>query len=222
MVIYMKILFQGDSVTDAGRNRGVEIPNFDLGSGYVNLVCSRLTCDNPKIEIYNRGVSGDRIADAYSRWLEDTLNMEFDVFSALFGINDTGFGLRMNRGSSLERFEFIYDRMLFEVREKAPDCKMILAAPFIFKLRHEESGCDIYNNWDAWYSEIRGRGEIVKKLAEKYNARFLPLLDIFENARREIAPAEHWSRDCIHPTPAGHELIARSWINAMGDVLNAE
>lgn len=215
----MKILFQGDSITDAGRNKNTTAANCDLGGGYVNLVAARLTCDNPGIEIFNRGVSGDRIADAYGRWIEDTLNIEFDVFSALFGINDTGFSLRLNRGSDLERFEFIYDRMLYEVREKRPDCKMILIAPFLFKMKDETNGCDIWNDWETWSGSIRQRGEIVRKLAEKYNARFLPMFDIFEKAQRDIAPAEHWSQDCIHPTPAGHELIARSWIDTMKDIL---
>ena len=215
----MKILFQGDSITDSGRGRNVTAPNRELGAGYVNLIASRITCDNPKIEVCNRGVSGNRIADAFARWIEDTLNLEFDVFSALFGINDTGFGLRLNMGSDMQRFEFIYDRMLYEVREKRPDCKMLIIAPFIFKMKDEQNRCDIYNDWDIWYKSIRRRGEISEKLADKYGAGFLPMLDIFEKAQRDIAPAEHWSLDCIHPTPAGHELIARSWIDAMKDIL---
>ncbi|MCQ2386154.1 MAG: lysophospholipase, partial [Clostridia bacterium] len=66
------ILFQGDSITDFGRSRSVKEPNRDLGTGYVNLIASRLTCDNPEISVYNRGVSGNRIVDMYARWEEDT------------------------------------------------------------------------------------------------------------------------------------------------------
>lgn len=215
----MKILFQGDSVTDAGRERGILVPNRGLGSGYVNLIASRLSCDNPGMKVYNRGVSGNRIADAYARWIEDTLNIEFDILSILLGINDTGFGLRMNIGSKPGRFEFIYDCMLYEVKEKNPDCTIVLIQPFIFKMKDESNNCDIFNDWDIWSSEIGERGEIVKNLSKKYGARYLPMSDIFCRAQAEIAPAEHWSSDCIHPTLAGHELIARSWIDLMKDVL---
>lgn len=214
----MKILFQGDSITDAGRNRTEERPNCGLGNGFVNLIASRLTCDRDDIDIYNRGVSGDRIGDTYRRWLEDMRNVDFDVISIMSGINDTGFGLRMGKGSDMERYEFIYDRMLYEVKESHPDSMMILVQPFLFKVKDESNNCDIWNDWDIWSGQIEERGRITKRLAEKYGARFLPMFEIFREAQKKF-PAEHWSLDCIHPTPAGHELIARHWLEAMKDIL---
>ena len=214
----MKILFQGDSITDAGRNRAETCPNMGLGCGYVNLIASRLTCDRDDIEIYNRGVSGDRIGDTYHRWLEDMKNVEFDVISIMSGINDTGFGLRMGKGSDIDRYEFIYDRMLFEVKESHPDCRIILVQPFLFKVQDENNANDIWEGWDTWCGEIEERGRITEKLAQKYGALYIPMFDYFKEAQKKFPPV-HWSLDCIHPTPAGHEFFARKWLEAAEDII---
>ena len=51
----------------------------------------------------------------------------------------------------------------------------------------------------------------VKELADKYNAVFVPYFEKFQEALK-IAPPEHWSVDCIHATNAGHEIMARAWL----------
>lgn len=108
------ILFQGDSITSAGRNRTDAPMNYSLGDGYVTMIAGELMSNHPEIDILNRGVGGNRIADMYGRWQEDTLNIDYNVLSILCGINDVGFKLRLGRGSDKDRFEFLYDRMLFE------------------------------------------------------------------------------------------------------------
>ena len=60
-----RILFQGDSITDCGRDRA----RLDsLGSGYCRLVRAELGYDNPnEYEFINKGISGNRIVDLYAR-----------------------------------------------------------------------------------------------------------------------------------------------------------
>lgn len=215
-VLKMKILFQGDSVTDCGRDRKVELPNKGLGDGYVNMIAGHLLCDNPTWEIKNRGVSGDRIGDMYSRWIEDTLNIDFDILSIMNGINDVGFSLRLNMGASCDEYEFMYEHMLSQVKERKPECKLVILEPFIVKFDFKEinpdgdSG-DIYTKWDIWEKNMRERGEVSKKLAEKFEATFIPLFDDFNDLAKKDG-AKFWSLDGIHPTIAGHEYIARKWI----------
>ena len=98
------ILFQGDSITDFGRDRKETRPNISLGSGYVNLIASRVLCDDPTLKIYNRGVGGNRLMDMYARWEEDTMTIDFDVLSIFNGINDIGFGLRLGTGASAAKY----------------------------------------------------------------------------------------------------------------------
>ena len=214
----MNILFQGDSITDAGRNREVLDANTDLGMGYVNLLAARIVCDNPEVRVYNRGVSGNRICDMYSRWIEDTLNIDYDILSVMNGINDIGFQLRMGRGADKEKFKFVYDRMLFEAMEKNPDVKLVIIEPFLVKKYMGENGGDIFNDWEIWHKNITERADICRELAEKYNAIFVPLADEFEKLSNEFGP-DVWSVDCIHPTAAGHEVIARKWMDACKSIL---
>ena len=222
----MNILFQGDSITESGRpkppmhSKEYMQPNVNLGYGYVNLIASRLLFEKPDFKIYNRGVSGNRICDMYSRWIEDALNIDFDVLSILCGINDVGFGLRLNMGADCEKFRFIYDRMLYEVKERNPDAKIVLMEPFLLKTDYcsPEYGNDIFRDWDIWSEEIKKRGSIVKELSEKYNAIFVPLYDDFQSLSEKFGP-EHFSLDCIHPTPAGYEFIARKWMEACKSIL---
>jgi len=221
----MVILFQGDSVTDCGRERQANVANQGLGSGYVNLVASRLLCDNPYHSIYNRGSGGNRIGDMYARWIEDTLNIDFDLLSVMNGINDVGFGLRRGMGADACEFEFMYNRMLESAFKTHPNMKLVLLEPFVMKydLREknpgiEDSENDIFLKWDIWYENMRERGEIVEKLSKKYDATFIPLFDDFA-ALGEKYGCHHWTLDCIHPTPAGHEFIARKWIDATKDII---
>lgn len=207
------ILFQGDSLTDANRDREGKDNNVRLGDGYVNYIAANLMCDYPGIQIYNTACAGDRISDLYGRWIEDTLNMEFDILSILCGINDIGFALRLNKGADAEKFEFVYDRMLYEVKKENPKASLVLGEPFLFKLERDQVqyGTDIIDNWEVWNGHMLERRAIVKALAEKYEAVFVPYGQMFEKAC-EKAPARHWSTDGIHLTMAGNELMAREWL----------
>ena len=219
----MNILFQGDSITDCGWDRNHKEPNIGLGHGYVNLIASRLNFESDKYNIYNRGVSGNRICDMYARWIENTLNIEYDILSILCGINDVGFGLRLNMGADADKFRFVYDRMIYEAFEKRPGSKLVLLEPFLFRVdlegkENNNNNNDIYVEWDKWSGNIRERGVITKDLAKKYNAIFVPLFDGFEKLSEKFG-ADHWSADGIHPSHAGHEYIARQWIDCCKEIL---
>ena len=175
-------------------------------------------CDNPTWQITNRGVAGDRIGDMYARWIEDTLNIDFDILSIMNGINDVGFSLRLNMGANCDEYEFMYDHMLAQVKDKKPNAKLVILEPFIVKfdfkdINPENESGDIYTDWDIWQKNMRERGDVSKKLAQKYDAIFVPLFDDF-NALAQKDGAKYWSLDGIHPTLAGHEYIARRWIEA--------
>ena len=212
----MKILFQGDSLTDAGRLREGNDTNRGLGCGYPQLIGARLMCDNPDITVLNRGVAGNRISDVYGRWIEDTLNIDFDILSILCGINDIGFELRLGMGADAEKFEFIYDRMIYEAKKARPQSRIVLCEPFIFKLEKEQApgNEDIIDNWELWSSNMRERQQIVKNLAKKNNAVFVPFGEMFDEVCK-TRPASDWSMDGIHVTSAGHELMARKWIECV-------
>ena len=110
----MLILFQGDSITDAGRSRDTQLPNTQLGSGYVKMVADTLRAEDESINILNHGVGGDRVPELQQRWAADTLNVKYDVLSILCGINDLGASLRVGDPYfySADAYKSEYDTVL--------------------------------------------------------------------------------------------------------------
>jgi lysophospholipase L1-like esterase len=51
-------------------------------------------------------------------------------------------------------------------------------------------------------------------VAESYNALFIPLHPVYEEATK-YAPPEHWAKDGVHPTPEGASLMAYHWLKAV-------
>ena len=214
--IKMKILFQGDSITDAGRDKDVNEANIDLGGGYVNLIYEKLKVVNPDIEVLNRGVYGNKTTDMYARWREDTLNIDFDILSILCGINDVGFERRLNTGNDLEKFEFVYDRMLYEVKKFNSGAEIILISPFLFKVRHNDDtgGYDIYNDWELWDGDIRNEAAIVQSLAKKYGAVSIDAYNYFKKLCKENKP-DMYSAVGIHLNGNGSEALAKLWVDTL-------
>ena len=95
----LRVLFQGDSITDMGRDRG-DIRN--MGSGYPLFVASNFRAARPNFDIdfFDLGISGDRVRDLRARWQSDCLDLRPDVLSVLIGINDTWRTPRIQRSSS--------------------------------------------------------------------------------------------------------------------------
>ena len=105
-----KILFQGDSITDAGRSRDDD--NY-MGVGYPTLVAGTLGADRPaEFEYINRGISGNRVVDLYARIKADIINLQPDYMSILIGINDDWHELEYKNGVSTQKYETIYNMLI--------------------------------------------------------------------------------------------------------------
>jgi len=201
------ILFQGDSITDGNRGRDKD-PNHIMGHGYAFSIASRIGADYPekRYVFYNRGISGNKVVDLENRWQTDTLDLKPDVLSILVGVNDsTSVITNWEPLVSLEKYEEIYDRLLAQTKSVLPNVLFVLCEPFILK------GSRVNDNWEAFQTDIHKRQKIVQKLAEKYHAVYVGFQDVFDKAC-ERAPFDYWIWDGVHPTVAGHELMAREWI----------
>jgi len=199
------ILFQGDSITDADRNRDWDI---DLGKGYPLLVGSALGYECPgRYTFTNKGISGNRIVDVFARIKCDIINLKPDIMSILIGVNDVGHEIGHDNGVSADKFFLVYDLLIQEILTALPDIKIMILGPFVLK------GLYTRDSWDLFYSEVCERAEKAKMIAEKYNLVYVPLQQSFETAAAGNAD-ENWLRDGVHPTPAGHKLIAQEWLKA--------
>ena len=193
-------LFQGDSITDADRQRE-NIANF--GYGYPNIVAAKYLseCVN-EYNFINKGISGNRIVDLYARIKIDLINLKPDYLSILIGINDVWHEIQSQNGVDNEKFKKILSMLIEEVKEALPDIKIIMLEPFVLK------GPATEENWDEFYSETKLRAKSVKDVAEKYNLSFVALQDKFNDATKDTETT-YWLADGVHPTAAGHGLIAK-------------
>lgn len=204
------ILFQGDSITDAGHPGNGDVI---LGHGYALMTAGKIGCDYPgQFRMINRGVSGNRVTDLYARLKVDILNLQPDYMSILIGINDGHRDFYENDGTSPEKFEKVYDLLLTEVKDALPNIRLILLEPFVL------NGPFTTEHYEALAVDIRRRGEIVKKLAQKHGCHFIALQD--KIAALASQSAENTVlMDGIHPTCIGHELISRELYDVYRTIL---
>lgn len=202
----MRILFQGDSITDADRSRQ---DDSRLGVGYPRLVEAALGYEEAgKHEFLNRGISGNRVVDLYARIKADIINLKPDLMSILIGVNDVWHELGDNpNGVDADKFYKIYDMLIEEVKASLPNIKIMILEPFVLP------GCATVENWDIFSKEVPKRAEMAKKIAEKYNLPFIPLQEGFDMLSKK-APCEYWLGDGVHPTAKGHEFIKNQWLEA--------
>ena len=199
-----RILFQGDSITDMMRSR--ENDKF-LGIGYPVLVGAELGLDYPnKYEFLNRAVSGNRIVDLYARIKSDIINLKPDIISFLIGINDVWHELDdRHNGVDAEKYYTIYSMLISEIKAALPETQIMILEPFVLK------GEETEKEWEYFRIETDKRAEKAKKVAEKFNLKFVPLQSKFDE-KVKIAESSYWLWDGVHPNYPGHEIIKREWI----------
>ena len=205
------ILFQGDSITDCGRDRNAQDkPNHTgaLGQGYASRLAGELLADYPGsgLRIFNRGISGNRVVDLYARWKCDGVNLEPDLISILIGVNDTWHEFGSRNGVEIDRFEIVYRMLLEFTRARRPNVGLVLCEPFVLD-------CGVVT--PEWKLDIAARQEVVSRLAVEFGAVRVAFQEMFNEALKE-APAEYWADDGVHPTPAGHTRMARFWRSVTG------
>jgi lysophospholipase L1-like esterase len=194
-----RILFQGDSITDGNRGRGADL-NHVHGHGYVYLLAAKTGAGAPaqNATFLNRGVSGNTVLELSKRWTKDTLELKPDVLSVLIGVNDSRIGV------TPEVFQQTYDELLTSARAANPKLRLVLCEPFL-----GAAGPAI--------DKSPGRRErlallvpVVRRLAAKHGATLVDFQKVFDEAQRH-APSAYWIWDGVHPTTAGHQLMADEW-----------
>lgn len=203
----MRILFQGDSITDCNRNRN---DFYDIGNGYPKYVAQFLRAYHPEMEFefINRGCSGNKTFELGDRWNEDCIDLKPDVVSILIGINDTWHLTESRNYFSHEKFENDYRFLLEEIKTKT-SAKIIMMEQFL-----------VYTPEKAFFREdVDPKIQVTRKLAREYADAFIPLDGLLASYSIDTPPTK-WAADGVHPTEAGSTLIAKFWVEAFEKILH--
>lgn len=207
-----KILFQGDSITDAGRSRNDEgSANHEqaLGNGYPMLLAHSLLRDYPdrNLQIYNRGISGNKVPDLDARWQSDCLDLAPALLSILVGVNDIWHKLAGNYDGDVADYEAGFAALLRRTRVALPDVTIVVCEPFALR-------CGAVD--ERWFPEFDERRAAARRVAETADALWVPFQEVFDNAVDEGSDPEYWAGDGVHPSMAGHSLMEQAWRQAVG------
>jgi lysophospholipase L1-like esterase len=202
------ILFQGDSITDAGRDKTNLTTNNNkaLGTGYAFLTAAELLNKHPdkNLSIYNRGISGNKVYQLADRWDVDCLGLKPTVMSIMIGVNDFWHTLTNGYNGTVEVYKNDYIKLLDRTKAALPDLRLIILEPyFVNGIRPEEA---------KWHPAFDGYQQVAHEMADKYGAALIPLQSIFNEAVKQ-APPKYWTADGVHPSMAGASLISHAWLD---------
>jgi len=211
----LSVVFQGDSITDAGRNKESEKANDfrQMGNGYAMLACAELVGGFPQSswKLYNRGISGHKVPQLDARWERDCLNKEPDVVSILIGVNDYWHTFTHDYQGTPESYEKDFDALLAKTKRNRPGVKLIIGEPFALK---EGSAIQKIEKWYPGFYEYQ---KAARRVSDKHGAAWIPYQKIFDDACK-TTPYSYWSGDGVHPSFAGSHLMAKSWIEAFSSL----
>jgi lysophospholipase L1-like esterase len=205
------ILFQGDSITDSGREKRQELPNnaSSFGNGYALMIAANLLnkYSDKNLTIYNRGISGNKVYQLADRWQKDCLDLKPTVMSILIGVNDYWHKRNGQYDGTPEVYENDFRKLLTRTKEALPDIKLIICQPFVL------TGTTAVD--ESWLEPFKAYQEIAAKIAEEFKTVWVPFQKVFTEATKH-APAKYWTDDGVHPSMAGSQLMAEAWLKATG------
>lgn len=200
------ILFQGDSITDAGRSRdkaAIANDQSGLGSGYAAMAAASLLHDHPSsdLSVYNRGISGHKVFQLAERWDADCLKLQPGLLSILIGVNDFWHTLGGGYKGTVEVYEHDYRTLIERTLTALPGVSLVICEPFVLR-------CGAVN--EKWFPEFDKYRAASRRVADEFQAQFVPFQLAFDRALK-FAPPEHWAKDGVHPSSAGAALMAHTW-----------
>ena len=205
----MKLVFQGDSITDMGRAQPIAEGLFDpMGRGYVNLVDAFINARYPELNLHvvNVGISGNTSRDLVQRWQRDVIDLKPDWLSVMIGINDVWRQFDMPYLTSahvyLDEYEANLKMLIGQTRQTVRG--LTLMTPFVIEAIREEPFRAMMDKY----------GTVCKKIAQRNDCVFVDVQAAFD----EVLKYQHSQRfawDRIHPNQVGAAVIARAWLKAM-------
>lgn len=203
----IKILFQGDSITDAGRDRR---NYYNLGFGYPKYAAEKLVAKYPDVdfEFINLGISGTRTGQLFDRFTPDCINIGADIVSILIGINDIWHRYEYEMVPTTDEQLALNYRCMLDRLKNETNAKILMLQPFTEGERQSRMRADVER------AKI-----IVNDLAEKYADAYVMLDDLMHTDENYGKP-DHFTPDGVHPNPTGAEFIAKLYVEAISPLID--
>ncbi len=197
------VVFIGDSITDAGRERA---DPGSLGDGYAAMAAAGFTAAHPgaAVGFSNRGISGNRAVDLRGRWNRDCLDLKPDLVSLLIGINEVTRRFDRDDPTPNPVFE-AHCRDLLE-QTLGHGAQLIMLEPFLLPVDEAQL---------SWRAEFEDKLEVVRALAREFAVTLIPAHDLMTKEAAAVGAPAAMAGDGIHPTPAGHAVLATAWLAAV-------
>ena len=205
----VKILFQGDSITDAGRDKR----NYhDLGAGYPKYAAENIKENNPEVdfEFINFGISGNRTDQLFDRIYPDAIAFQPDVISILIGINDIWHRYMADRVATTDEQLALNYRCILDRLKRETNAKIVILAPFVLDAADK----------DMLRADVKTVLPIVRELAEKYADVYIPLDGIFAVALKAQPEPLYYSADGVHPNQNGSAFIGECYAKAVQPIID--
>ena len=206
----MKIVFQGDSITDAGRDKR----NYhDMGNGYPKYAAAsiREAFPDTEIELINLGISGNRTDQLFDRLYPDAIAFEPDVISILIGINDIWHRHGSGRIETTDEQIAVNYRTILTRLKNQTKAKIVMLSPYLLDSEDKE----------AWRPEVDRVRTIVRSLADEFADGFVPLADLFENALLTQPEPRYYAHDGVHPNDNGRAFIGKHYFEAIAPIIES-
>jgi lysophospholipase L1-like esterase len=204
------VLFQGDSITDAGREKSKELPNngSSFGGGYAFIAAAAILDHFSAFDpvVFNRGISGNKVFQLEERWQKDCLDLKPDLLSILIGINDYWHKRNGNYDGTVEVYKTDYRKLLADTRAALPGVQLVVCQPFALP------GTTAVD--ESWMEPVRAYQEVAYDLSREFKTLWVPFQTVFDEAIRH-APSRYWAADGVHPTMAGSHLMAAAWLKTV-------
>ncbi len=199
----MKIVFQGDSITDAGRDRN---DCHNLGNGYPKYAAECIKAAHPDadIEFMNFGCSGNRTCQLFDRLYAEGITQQPDVISILIGINDIWHRHSAHILTTDEQLVLNYRETLKRLKTET-NAKIVMLSPYLLDCTDKENvRVDLIRILPA-----------IRALAKEYADVYIPLDELFEQAMKTQPEPLHYSNDGVHPNANGAAFIGEQYAKAI-------
>jgi lysophospholipase L1-like esterase len=189
-----KVIFFGDSITQAGVNPG----------GYIVRVGELATKDNlaPQYDFVGAGIGGNKVYDLYLRMDDDVLSKKPDVVVIYVGVNDVWHKRSYGTGTDLDKFEKFYNALIRKMQ--AQNIKLVICTPAVIGER-----TDFSNELDG---DLNNYSTVIRNIAKKNGLPLVDLRKAFLDYNKQNNPENKESgiltTDRVHLNEKGNQLVA--------------